>query len=558
MWYLVCGVFLAIWVLVDGLKRKANAILWALGTVFLGPIVLPLYLAKRPLQPGELREGGTTWNVLKNFAVSWTIFMAVAAVWGMVAVSEHTSTLQGEAEKAGAAIGTAIGLGMIGALWFFPCIAAVVIAFLSKKSSLVERGSAVPLEISSKVVDEGAEERILQGKQVMEKPKRSTRSWERILGLNWIFGVLFFLAGLGSVSESALAALCLICISLLLLPPVRNFTYSKTKKKLPAKARAITIFVLFIAFGIFTDQSEDRKARELAEQRAQAQAEKAAIERQKNIDYFSANRAEILGTVKQAIESKDYQSAISQSERYLVSGDQELADFNKLAKSQLLEIQKAEKTKELLAYLQSLPSSEYGGKRRLYQQLVTLHPENEEYRSKVHFYTEKIVKIAEIEKAEKTESLLAYLKSLPSSEYERKRRLYQQLTTLHPENEEYRSKVRFYTEKVNQEGRRERIGSEFSAWHGSHWFEGGNLHSATIAEWKAATYHNKLATAGDCLAATKWRGYLKSPDDFDRIRVKAQMLVSAVDGAVPAELWDSVRVNDIAAAIIVMSNDLGP
>lgn len=90
------------------------------------------------------------------------------------------------------------------------------------------------------------------------------------------------------------------------------------------------------------------------------------------------------------------------------------------------------------------------------------------------------------------------------------------------------------------------------------WFQGGNLHNATIAQWKGATYQNKLATAADWLAATKWNGYLKSPEDFDRLKVKAQMLVSAVDEVVNVKEMDSLQVTEIAASIISLSNDLGP
>ncbi len=90
------------------------------------------------------------------------------------------------------------------------------------------------------------------------------------------------------------------------------------------------------------------------------------------------------------------------------------------------------------------------------------------------------------------------------------------------------------------------------------WFQGGSLHSATVGEWKRATYQNKLATASDWLAATKWKGHLNSPQDFDKIKVKAQMLVSAVDEVVTVKDTDSLQVNEIAAAIVTMSNDLGP
>jgi len=66
-YFLLYGAF-APWVLFDGLSRKmgSSAVLWTIGTLILGPITLPIYLALRPLKQGEVREGGTAWNVLKK------------------------------------------------------------------------------------------------------------------------------------------------------------------------------------------------------------------------------------------------------------------------------------------------------------------------------------------------------------------------------------------------------------------------------------------------------------------------------------------------------------
>jgi len=59
------------------------------------------------------------------------------------------------------------------------------------------------------------------------------------LALNWIFGVLFLIVGLVSMVEAPLAGLSLVLLSLLLLPPVRRFSYAKTKKEIPIKIRAV-------------------------------------------------------------------------------------------------------------------------------------------------------------------------------------------------------------------------------------------------------------------------------------------------------------------------------
>ncbi|MCH7974560.1 MAG: hypothetical protein IH949_11885 [Bacteroidetes bacterium] len=104
----------------------------------------------------------------------------------------------------------------------------------------------------------------------------------------------------------------------------------------------------------------------------------------------------------------------------------------------------------------------------------------------------------------------------------------------------------------------EKSGTSSRSSSSKQWFQGGNLHNATVAQWKGATYQNKLATAADWLAATKWKGHLKSPADFDKLKVKAQMLVDAVDEVVTVKKTDLLQVTELAAAIVTMSNDLGP
>jgi len=90
------------------------------------------------------------------------------------------------------------------------------------------------------------------------------------------------------------------------------------------------------------------------------------------------------------------------------------------------------------------------------------------------------------------------------------------------------------------------------------WFQGGNLHSATVAQWKNASYKNKLATASDWLVATRWKGHLTSPDDFDRLKLKARMLVKAVDEVIAGQQADYLKVAEIAAALVNMTNDFSP
>ena len=97
---------------------------------------------------------------------------------------------------------------------------------------------------------------------------------------------------------------------------------------------------------------------------------------------------------------------------------------------------------------------------------------------------------------------------------------------------------------------------------GDNWFKGGNLHKASVIQWKRATYQNKLATAGDWLTATLWKGHLNSYKDFDRLKVKAEMLVRALDSSLSAipigNEAEDMLVAEAAVFLIHTANDLGP
>jgi hypothetical protein len=207
--------------------------------------------------------------------------------------------------------------------------------------------------------------------------------------LNWFFGGLLLLMGLLLLAEDILHAFPLILVSFLILPPVRTFVHSKTNIELSFKARAISIFVLLIAFWIFAEQNQEKKAHKIA-----AQA------RQETIDYFNANSARILSEVRTTLETNDYQKALSLSSKYSVAGNEELTALHNEAKTKLAEIQKAEKTEKLLVELRGVPESEYERNKILYQQLAALNPDNKDYQSKESIYTQKIAEDQEKKRQE--------------------------------------------------------------------------------------------------------------------------------------------------------------
>lgn len=145
-YFLLYGVF-ALWVFLDSLSRRMgpSALMWVLGTAVLGPIVLPIYLAARPLKQGEVREGGRAWHILKNFAILWTIVMVIATIAGLASMAGTASGLTSGAAKVGAGLGMLVGMGVLAAVWFFPTMGAALLAFLLKKNTVVETGPTGPM-----------------------------------------------------------------------------------------------------------------------------------------------------------------------------------------------------------------------------------------------------------------------------------------------------------------------------------------------------------------------------------------------------------------------------
>jgi len=141
MWYLVVDGLLALWVFLDAFSRRSSAwLLWCLGTFLLAGIVVPIYLAVRPLRAGETREGGKAWNILRGFALTWTVIMAALGVSAIYTLSNNGQAQTTTAGSVVYAIGSAIGIGLIAMAWFFPMVGALVLGFFLRNAAVIEQG----------------------------------------------------------------------------------------------------------------------------------------------------------------------------------------------------------------------------------------------------------------------------------------------------------------------------------------------------------------------------------------------------------------------------------
>jgi len=67
-------VLLGRWVYLDTVARGVcNPIAWAIIVPISWIFMLPVYLARRPLVAGEVRTGGTWWNLLRAFAATYAV-----------------------------------------------------------------------------------------------------------------------------------------------------------------------------------------------------------------------------------------------------------------------------------------------------------------------------------------------------------------------------------------------------------------------------------------------------------------------------------------------------
>lgn len=120
----------ACWVAFDSQRRHANPLALGFATLVMGPIMLPLYRARRPLRPTEQRLGGPDWIVAANFAWVWSLYMVVGLVWVILTV---ISTLPSPDDPSRATTLLSRGLAVVfigGCCWVLPVGTALLLSIV--------------------------------------------------------------------------------------------------------------------------------------------------------------------------------------------------------------------------------------------------------------------------------------------------------------------------------------------------------------------------------------------------------------------------------------------
>lgn len=78
------------------------------------------------------------------------------------------------------------------------------------------------------------------------------------------------------------------------------------------------------------------------------------------------------------------------------------------------------------------------------------------------------------------------------------------------------------------------------------WYEGGDLHQASIGQWKAGTYENRLATSADMVAK------LKHFSSLDSMKSAAEEMEKCISKASEGTQAEQQEVSEVAAACALL------
>ena len=86
------------------------------------------------------------------------------------------------------------------------------------------------------------------------------------------------------------------------------------------------------------------------------------------------------------------------------------------------------------------------------------------------------------------------------------------------------------------------------------WYEGGTLHSTSVADWRAANYRNRLATSADfAMTALNRKGVTLS--SMSELRPKAQALEICVSEAAKPPTAGTLRIVELATQCVILIMD---
>ena len=140
MWYFITGLICAVLIWLNNKERNAPIVKYIVISILFPQLGYGLWQAEKPLIGNEERYGGKGWNIMKWFAIFHTIFCVIWAVYGLVVGSDVASKTNDDFGRAGAVIGTGLGIIMIMMVWFGGVLGSLILGLILKKPIVEKAG----------------------------------------------------------------------------------------------------------------------------------------------------------------------------------------------------------------------------------------------------------------------------------------------------------------------------------------------------------------------------------------------------------------------------------
>jgi hypothetical protein len=139
---LAFNLVIALWVLHDARARRARkpAFAAALGLLW-GPLGLGFWESDRPLRAGEIRQGGTAWQVAVGFLRGWIALLPAIIVLAAPVVANRAAVPGSLGREAGLVPATVI---VLAAFWGGPALVALMLGALGRRRVAELGSSATP------------------------------------------------------------------------------------------------------------------------------------------------------------------------------------------------------------------------------------------------------------------------------------------------------------------------------------------------------------------------------------------------------------------------------
>lgn len=202
----------------------------------------------------------------------------------------------------------------------------------------------------------------------------------------WALTALFGLIGLTLIFSVPISGICYLLVAAIFAPPITETLREKFNITLSGKVKTLVTLLLFIGALIApTYQAKNELVTLRAEQAAEEKNQKEIVLSEK-LAKFKNEKEMIFASIREHSSNGNHTKALALSKEYEFVGDSDLVTVTEDVKRVQFEDKKKRETEKILTRLKTIPATNIETNRNLYQELITYHPSNSTYQSKFDKY----------------------------------------------------------------------------------------------------------------------------------------------------------------------------